>query len=444
MLSRTERTTFFSSGFLEDVEVVPLLEEVRALIVPLAEKNGNVLELRLADDLGAIRTDRTKLKQSLLNVLSNGSKFTENGRLTLVSERFETDQPMIRFAISDTGIGMTEEQLGRLFQAFSQADSSTSKKYGGTGLGLAISRQFCQLLGGDITVASRPNEGSTFTITLPVRSEATPQIKPADAPRIAADANNAATILIVDDDPAARDLLAASLKSAGYRLVHATGGDEALDLARTIKPDAITLDVIMPKPDGWDVLSALKADADLCDIPVVMVSVAPDRSIGLSLGAVDVLTKPVDRARLIALIHRLVRREGPVLVVEDDADTRDMMRNTVEKLALTVVEAANGRLALSWLTEHELPAMVVLDLMMPEMDGFEFLDAIAARPEWRDMPVIVVTAKQLTAAERERLSRQARKVMEKATTTRVDIAAAVSEAVRRRPGRGMPVANTDK
>jgi CheY-like chemotaxis protein len=428
--------------FLEDVEVVPLLEEIRALIVPLAEKNGNVLELRLADDLGTTRTDRTKLKQILLNVLSNGSKFTENGRLTLVAERFDADQPKIRFAISDTGIGMTEEQLGRLFQAFSQADSSTSKKYGGTGLGLAISRQFCQLLGGDITVASRPNEGSTFTITLPVRSEA-PRIRPADAPRIAADTNNAATILIVDDDPAARDLLAASLKSAGYRLVHAAGGDEALDLARTIRPDAITLDVIMPKPDGWDVLSALKADADLCDIPVVMVSVAPDRSIGLSLGAVDVLTKPVDRARLIALIHRLVRREGPVLVVEDDADTRDMMRNTVEKLALTVVEAANGRLALSWLTEHELPAMVVLDLMMPEMDGFEFLDAIAARPEWREMPVIVVTAKQLTASERERLSRQARKVMEKATTTRVDIAAAVSEAVRRRPARGLQMQTND-
>ncbi len=430
--------------FLEDVEVVPLLEEVRALIVPLAEKNGNVLELRLADDLGAIRTDRTKLKQSLLNVLSNGSKFTENGRLTLVAERFETDQPIIRFAISDTGIGMTGEQLGRLFQAFSQADSSTSKKYGGTGLGLAISRQFCRLLGGDITVASRPNEGSTFTITLPVRSEAAPQIKPADAQRIAADTNNAATILIVDDDPAARDLLAASLKSAGYRLVQAAGGDEALDLARTIRPDAITLDVIMPKPDGWDVLSALKADADLCDIPVVMVSVAPDRSIGLSLGAVDVLTKPVDRARLTGLIHRLVRREGPVLIVEDDADTRDVMRHTVEKLGLTVVEAANGRLALSWLGVHAPPAMVVLDLMMPEMDGFEFLDAVAARPEWRDVPVIVVTAKQLTAAERERLSRQARKVMEKATTTRVDIAAAVSEAVRRRPARGMAVANTDK
>jgi signal transduction histidine kinase/DNA-binding response OmpR family regulator len=421
--------------YLEDVEIVPLLEEVRALIVPLAEKNGNTLEIRPAENLGSIRTDRTKLKQSLLNILSNGSKFTENGRLTLVAERFETDRPMVRFAISDTGIGMTDEQLGRLFQAFSQAEASTTKKYGGTGLGLAISRQFCQLLGGDISVVSRPGEGSTFTITLPARSDAPAQIKPADAPHIAADANNAATVLIVDDDPAARELLTASLKGAGYRLVHAAGGTEALNLARTIRPDAITLDVMMPKPDGWEVLSALKADAELCDIPVVMVSIAPDRGIGLALGAVDVLTKPVDRAQLTALIHRLVRREGPVLVVEDDADTRKMMRHTIERMGLSVAETANGRRALSWLGENAPPAMILLDLMMPEMDGFEFLDAIAARAEWREIPVIVVTAKQLTAAERDRLLRQARKVMEKATASGSDIVAAINEAVRRRPAR---------
>jgi signal transduction histidine kinase/CheY-like chemotaxis protein len=426
--------------YLEDVEIVPLLEEVRALIVPLAEKNGNTLDVRPAENLGSMRTDRTKLKQSLLNILSNGSKFTENGRLTVVAERFETDRPMVRFAISDTGIGMTEEQLGRLFQAFSQAHASTTKKYGGTGLGLAISRQFCQLLGGDIAVASRPGEGSTFTITLPARSGAPAQIKPVDAPRIAEDANNTATVLIVDDDPAARELLTASLKSAGYRLIHAAGGAEALNLARTIRPDAITLDVMMPKPDGWDVLSALKADAELCDIPVVMVSIAPDRDIGLSLGAVDVLTKPVDRARLAALIHRLVRRGGPILVVEDDADTRDMMRHTIEKLGLAVAETANGRRALSWLGENAPPAVILLDLMMPEMDGFEFLDTIAARAEWREIPVIVVTAKPLTAAERDRLLLQARKVMEKATATRVDIAAAINEAIRRRPARARETA----
>ncbi len=421
--------------FLEDVEIVPLLEEVRALIAPLAEKNGNALELRPAENLGSMHTDRTKLKQSLLNILSNGSKFTQNGRLTLVAERFEGDRALVRFAISDTGIGMTEDQIGRLFQAFSQADASTTKKYGGTGLGLAISRQFCQLLGGDITVTSRPGEGSTFTITLPAHSDEPAQINPADAPRIAADATNAATVLIVDDDPAARELLSATLKNAGYRLVHAGSGDEALKLARAMRPDVITLDVMMPKPDGWEVLSALKADDDLCDIPVVMVTMVPDRGIGLSLGAIDILTKPVDRARLTALIHRLVRREGPVLVVEDDAATRDMMRHTIEKLGLAVAEANNGRVALSWLGQHAPPAMVLLDLMMPEMDGFEFLDAIATRAEWREIPAVVVTAKQLTAVERDRLSRQARNVMEKATATKVDIAAAISAAVRRRPAR---------
>jgi CheY-like chemotaxis protein len=330
---------------------------------------------------------------------------------------------------------MTEEQLGRLFQAFSQADASTSKKYGGTGLGLEISQRFCRLLGGDISVTSQPGEGSTFTITLPDQTETPAQIKPADAPHISGDANSATTVLLVDDDPTARDLLTASLKGAGYRLVHATNGAEALHLARTIRPDAITLDVIMPTTDGWEVLSALKADADLCDIPVVMVTIVPDRGIGLSLGAVDVLTKPVDRARLTALMHRLLRREGSVLLVEDDADIRDVMRHTIEKMGLPVAEAANGHAALAWLGDHPAPSIILLDLMMPEMDGFGFLDVLATRAEWREIPVIVITAKQLTAVEHDRLLRQVHTVMEKATASKVDIAAAVSEALQRRPAR---------
>ena len=421
--------------FLEDVEIAPLLEEVRAIIVPMAEKNGNTLEYRLGDSLGSMRTDRTKLKQSLLNLLSNASKFTDNGKLTLMVERFGTDHAMLRFAVSDTGIGMNEEQLGRLFQAFSQADASTTKKYGGTGLGLAITRNFCQLLGGDVTVVSKPGEGSTFTITLPDRPPAPAQTKIADAARSSGMPGEGPTVLVVDDDPAARDLLTANLKGAGYRLVHAASGEEALSLARTMRPDAITLDVMMPKPDGWEVLSALKADADLRDIPVVIVTMLSDRGIGLSLGAVDVLTKPVDRARLTALIHSLVRRDGAVLVVEDDADARAMIGQTIEKMGLPAAEAVDGRRALAWLGEHPAPAAILLDLMMPEMDGFEVLDALAAHPQWREIPVIVITAKQLSATERERLLRQARRVIEKGTSSRLDIASAISEAVRRRPTR---------
>jgi CheY-like chemotaxis protein len=163
-----------------------------------------------------------------------------------------------------------------------------------------------------------------------------------------------------------------------------------------------------------------------------MVTVAPERGIGLSLGAVEVLTKPVDRGQLTALLNRLVRRDGPVLIVEDDADARAMMGNTVEKMGLSAEDAANGRLGLSWLADHPQPAVILLDLMMPEMDGFEFLDALAAREEWREIPVIVITAKKLTAGERERLLGQARKVLEKATATRVDIAAAIGQAIRRR------------
>jgi CheY-like chemotaxis protein len=353
----------------------------------------------------------------------------------MVVERVGRDRPMVRYAVSDTGIGMTDEQLRRLFRAFSQADASTTRKFGGTGLGLAITQHFCHLLGGDIKVTSRRGEGSTFTITLPDNALAAKQAEPAKAPHISGDVDNAVTVLVVDDDPAAHDVLTAKLKGESYRLVHAKNGDEALELARKLHPDAITLDVLMPKTDGWAVLRALKADSELCDIPVVMVTVVPDRGLGLSLGAVDVLTKPFDRAQLTALLRRLVRREGPVLVVEDDAGTREVARHTIGKMGLTVAEAENGRSALIWLANNPAPAIILLDLMMPEMDGFEFLDTFKHNSAWRDIPVIVITGMSLTTTERDRLRGQVQKVIAKGSSTQVDIAAAISEAVRRRPAR---------
>ena len=422
--------------FIEEVDIPSLLEEVGAIIRPLVAKSGNTLELRVAPEIGSIRTDRTKVKQCLLNVLSNASKFTQNGKLTLAIER--TDRATVQMTISDTGIGMSPAQLGRLFQAFSQADASTTKKFGGTGLGLAITRHFCRLLGGDISVASRVGEGSTFTIVIPdqaagpPRPEATSELSAESTPNSNEDSASI-TVLVVDDDAASRDLLTTNLRREGYRTVQARGGDEALELALKLRPDAITLDVLMPKTDGWAVLGALKANPELCDIPVIMVTVAPDRGIGLSLGAAEVMTKPVDRAELTALLRHLLSRDGPILLVEDDLATRETVRSTIEKMGLTVAEVTNGRLALSWLAENPAPALILLDLMMPEMDGFEFLDTFNSRADWRHVPVVVITAKQLTAAERGLLA--VRTVIEKGDLIDRDIAAAIGKAVGRRPAR---------
>ena len=422
--------------FIEEVEISSLLGEVGAIIRPLVAKNGNSLEIRIAHDIGNMRTDRTKVKQCLLNVLSNGSKFTQNGKLTLAVKR--ADQSMIQIAISDTGIGMSEEQLGRLFQAFSQADASTTKKFGGTGLGLAITRHFCRLLGGDISVESRVGEGSTFTIVIPDRTEEPERSEITIDPQgplqeVTDEGKSCITVLVVDDDAASRDLLTTNLRREGYHTVQARGGDEALELALKLRPDAITLDVLMPKTDGWAVLGALKTNPELCDIPVIMVTVAPDRGIGLSLGAAEVMTKPVDRAELTSLLRNLLSRDGPILVVEDDLATRETVRNTIEKMGLSVAEVTNGRMALSWLAEHPTPALILLDLMMPEMDGFEFLDTFNSRVDWRHVPVVVITAKQLTAAERGMLS--VRTVIEKGDSIDRDIAAAIGKAVGRRPAR---------
>jgi signal transduction histidine kinase/CheY-like chemotaxis protein/HAMP domain-containing protein len=422
--------------FVEEIDLSLLLDEVKSIITPLVAKNGNELNVRLADQVGSMRTDRTKLKQCLLNVLSNASKFTQDGKLTVQVRRFETDGPMIEIVISDTGIGMNDDQIGRLFQAFSQADASTTKKFGGTGLGLAITRHFCRLLGGDITVASQPGVGSSFTIILPdqavepepskTQTEATPDSFRNNS------ISSAVTVLVVDDDPAARDLLTTNLGREGYRTVQARGGDEALELARKLRPDAITLDVLMPKKDGWTVLGALKADPVLRDIPVIMVTVAPDRGIGLSLGAAEVMTKPVDRGQLTSLLRQLLSRDGPILVVEDDLATRETVRHTIEKMGLTVAEVTNGRLALTWLAENSTPALILLDLMMPEMDGFEFLDTFNRRPDWRHVPVVVITAKQLSAAERALLAGRTRTVIRKGASMDTDVAAAIRKAVGQR------------
>jgi GAF domain-containing protein/CheY-like chemotaxis protein/anti-sigma regulatory factor (Ser/Thr protein kinase) len=422
--------------YLESFDVAGLVRDIVAVIQPLAARNANRLEVRCPEAVGTMRADLTKVRQALFNLLSNACKFTDRGTVSLTVAREVVDgQDSMMFRVGDTGIGMSPEQLTRLFEAFSQADAATTRRYGGTGLGLALSRRLCRMMGGDVTVESVAGQGSTFTIRLPVvvaeAAEASTAAEPA-----APDSAGVGTVLVIDDEPAVRDLMQRFLTREGFRVVTAHGGEEGLRRARELRPDAITLDVMMPGMDGWAVLSALKADAAVADIPVIMLTIVDDKNLGYALGASDYLTKPIDRERLVTVLARH-RRDLPVLVVDDDAGLRQLLRRMLEPEGYAVVEAENGRVALERL-HHISPSVILLDLMMPEMDGFEFVAEFRRHEAWRAIPIVVVTAKDLSYEDRERLNGHVQKILQKGTHGRDQLLAEVRELVsasvaRRRP-----------
>ena len=403
------------------------------IVQPLADKSGNVIEVICPADIGCFRSDQTKIKQCLLNLLSNANKFTSKGTLTLTAAR--EDDSQVCFRVSDSGVGMTQEQLGRLFQAFSQADASTTKRFGDTGLGLAITKHFCTMLGGDVTVESTPGKGSTFIIKLPDQA-VSPAAVASPAPAVAA-ADGRATVLVVDDDASVRSLLARTLENEGYRVISAGNGVEALALAREHRPQAITLDVMMPQLDGWGALKELKADAGLRDIPVIMVSVLNERGMAIPLGATDFVTKPVDRQRLAAILreHCAGPSGASILVVEDDLPTREALCRSLASMGYAADAAVDGRSGLGWLAAHPAPSLILLDLMMPGMDGFEFLRELRQRPALVDVPVIVVTAKELTAEDVRILSGQTEAIIAKDQAYLTELAAAVRWRLARQPAR---------
>ncbi len=417
--------------FIEPIDIKALLSEVVSIVKPLTDKSENSVEVHCPADIGSFRSDQTKLKQCLLNLLSNASKFTSKGTLTLTVAREGASR--IRIDVSDTGIGMTPEQLGRLFEAFSQADSSTTKRFGGTGLGLAITKHFCTMLGGDVTVVSAPGKGSTFTIRLPDKGAA-PAAEDLPAPAMA---DGRTTVLVVDDDPSVLGLLAKTLEKEGYRVIGARNGVEALKLARQHRPQAITLDVLMPQMDGWTALKAFKADTALRDIPVIMVSVLNERGLAIPLGAADFVTKPVDRQRLTAILreHCADPNGASILVVEDDEPTREALCRSLTSMGYSAHEAVNGRSGLDWLAIHPAPNLILLDLMMPEMDGFEFLRELRQQPALVDLPVIVVTAKELTEEDLRILRGQTERIITKDQSYLTELAAVVRGRLARQSAR---------
>ena len=405
----------------EDIDVAELIGVLRTTVQPLADKNGNRLTVHCPDAFGAIHADLTRVRQIVLNLLSNACKFTEGGEVSLtVARQTAGGKDWIQFVVADTGIGMTPEQQARLFQEFSQADSSTTRKYGGTGLGLAISRRLCRMMGGDIEVTSEPGAGSTFTARLPVAADGAhpsgkgvPEQKATEAVAGAArPANN--RVLVIDDDASVRDVMRRFLAREGFDVITATDGEQGLALARELVPALITLDVLMPRQDGWSVLKELKADPALADIPVVMLTILDEKNQGYALGASDFLNKPIDRKRLSGVLDRFRARDEDlvVLVVDDDPATQQRMHRLLRACGCQVRIAENGRHGLDDLALVR-PDLILLDLMMPEMDGFEFLAELGERPEFADVPVIVVTAADLTQEDHRRLSGGVEQILRK-------------------------------
>ncbi|MBF0226012.1 MAG: response regulator [Desulfobacterales bacterium] len=412
--------------YLETFDINKMINDVTVTIYPLIEKNSNNLKVNCPNDLGSMKADLTKVRQALFNLLSNASKFTKQGTITLdVSKKSSSDGDWLTFRVIDTGIGMTPEQQKKLFQAFSQADASTTRQFGGTGLGLAISRHVCQLMGGDITVESEIGKGSTFSIRLPVEViiEKVEDIE--NLPKKLTDitaSNNLNMILVIDDDQKAREMVTRILTKEKFKVASAGNGEEGLKLAQEIHPDVIILDILMPGMDGWAVLAALKANPELADIPVVMLSVLDEENIGFALGASDYLTKPVDRDRLFFVLKKFFPSgvSGSILIVEDDLVTRNMMRRMLEKEGLSVTEAHNGRVGLEMVAKVK-PSLVLLDLMMPEMDGFQFVEEMRKQEAYRLIPIIVLTAKDLTLEDRQKLDGYVKLVVQKGSYKHQDL-----------------------
>ncbi len=409
--------------YIETFDVEQTVRDVAATIQPLLDKNGNSIDLQIGADVALIRGDQVKLRQMLLNLLSNASKFTEQGLITLAVDRHrQAPGDTITYRVTDTGIGMTKEQSRKLFQPFVQADASTSKKYGGTGLGLAITKHFAEMMGGGINMDSEPGKGTSFTITLPAVIAEDRKEDTADLERRTGEWStqpSSATVLVIDDEPTARDMIGRILSKEGYRVLVAANGADGLRMAGEAKPDVITLDIMMAGMDGWSVLSQLKADPITAGIPVVVLTIIDERNLSHALGASDYLTKPLDRDRLIEVLRRVrfENLERTVLLVEDDPAARKLMRKLFEKEGWTVSEAENGRLGLEALDRHK-PGLVLLDLMMPEMDGFEFVEHLRKRGDSPSIPVVVVTAKDLTEADRARLRGTVEKVIQKGDQSR--------------------------
>ncbi len=420
---------------LGEFDVAELIEAVLNTSAALAARKGIDLAADVAD-VGRLVADEGKVKQILYNLISNAVKFTPaGGRVRVVARR---QAGAVALSVIDTGIGIAPEDQPLIFEEFHQVSHGPDRHFGGTGLGLALTRRFVELHGGRIWVESTPGQGSAFHVLLPLRD-----LPPAEegvlAPRSETMSGVEADrplVLVVEDDPAAANLLSVYLVRGGYRAEVATNGPEALEKARRLSPLAITLDILLPGMDGWEVLRGLKSDPATRDIPVVVVSVVSNRDLGYALGAVDYFVKPVDRQ---ALLDRLARytftskvqvREVRILVVDDDPGARELLSSILAPAGFHVEMAADGAEGVRLARENP-PDLILLDLMMPGISGFDAIEILKADPRTRDIPILVVTAKDLTEDDKKVLNGHVMAVLQKGATASVELLSWLDDVARR-------------
>ena len=435
----------------DDFNLPMLVWDTCTTVKPLLIKNNNNLEIDCDADLGDIRTDMTRLRQILLNLLSNAGKFTKSGEIKVKVTR-QTLEPQILdpqnldqaeyfcFEISDTGIGISPENIQNLFQAFNQVDNSTTRQYGGTGLGLAISQRLCQMMGGDIMLESELGKGSTFTVRLPVNYELAKKNLQNLQPKRLKNSKNPykrsdkfrgrqPSILVIDDDLTVHQYTQSYLGDLGAAIYSAFSGEEGINLAQDILPDVIILDIQMPTMSGWEVLKELKCQPLTSGIPIILLTINDEQHESYEVGANDYLFKPIDRDRLITTIDKY--RADPqarlsVLVVEDDSNVRSMLKRMLEKENCIVSDAQDGHEALEIML-HQVPQLILLDLMMPNVDGFEFIHLLRLQ-QHMDMtttPIVILTAKDLNNDDYIRLSGSVQKILQKSNTSPTEILAEI-------------------
>ena len=416
--------------FIEEFELKKITDEIEATIKPLVDKNKNDFKVEFNSNSKTMSADVTKIRQILLNLLSNASKFTKEGKIKLLVNDSKKEDNIIDFVVADSGIGMTPDQVDKVFQPFTQADEKTTRKFGGTGLGLTITKMFAEMMGGDIYLNSKVGEGTTFTVSIPRIVQDAKKLK--EIIKQNDITKEGFKILVIDDDKNAQAMMKRFLQKQNYDIIQATNGKQGVELALKHLPDVITLDVMMPEMDGWDVLSELQKNEKTKDIPIIMITMENEPNKGFTLGATDYLTKPVNWNKLVGILnnHKIMTNSQTVLVVEDDNITQEMLKKSLESNNYKVKIANNGKEGLEYVKISK-PGLIILDLMMPEMDGFEFAEKLRKNKEWIDIPVVVVTAKDLTKKDHERLKGNVEAIMQKGSYNKNDLMSEVNERIKK-------------